>query len=245
MSEVAKFFTEVAARIERLEGASDLHAASREWLRLATEYGYAHNFTWLGRPIIQVPQDVMAMQEILWRVKPAAVVETGVAHGGSLVFHASMLELAGGDGLVVGVDIDVRAHNRREIEAHPLSRRIRLVEGSSIDPRVVAEVYALVGDRRPVVVLLDSMHTHAHVLAELRAYSPLVSPGSYLVVYDTAIDDFPAGAFPDRPWGPGDNPKTAVREFLAEDRRFAVDTGLEAKLSITVAPGGYLRRLED
>lgn len=240
MSEVAKFFAEVATNIEGLKADPDLRALSRMWARAVGPHKYAYNFTWMGRPIIQVPQDVMAMQELIFRVKPDVIVETGIAHGGSLVFYASMLSLLGGDRFVVGVDVDIRAHNRREIEAHPMRPWIKMIEGSSLDPEVIRRVHAAATGRR-VLVALDSNHTHDHVLAELRAYADLVHEGSYLVVFDTLIEDLPASFSSGKPWGPGDNPKTAVRAFLAEQDRFAVDEGIDAKLQISVAPGGYLR----
>jgi cephalosporin hydroxylase len=187
----------------------------------------------------------MAMQELIWQIKPQLIVETGIAHGGSLIFYASMLELLGGKGLVVGIDIDIRAHNRREIEAHPLFKRIRLIEGDSTEPSAVEEVYALAEGKAPILVALDSNHTHAHVLKELQLYSPLVRKESYLVVFDTIIEDFPAGWFHDRPWDKGNNPRTAVAEFLAANPRFQEDRDLESKLLITVAPSGYLRCIAD
>jgi cephalosporin hydroxylase len=240
MSEVARFFAEVASNVEGLKGDPDLRALSRIWARAVGAHKYAYNFTWMGRPIIQVPQDVMAMQELIFRVRPDVIVETGIAHGGSLVFHASMLELLGGDGIVVGVDVDIRAHNRREIEAHAMRKRIRMIQGSSVDPGVVAEVFAMAEGKR-VLVALDSNHTHDHVLAELYAYAPLVHEGSYVVVFDTLIEDLPASFSDGKPWGPGDNPRTATRAFLAEQDRFVVDEDMDAKLQISVAPGGYLR----
>jgi cephalosporin hydroxylase len=241
MSEVAKFLEEVSTNIERLKGASALQQRSREWLKEAGAYRYSYNFTWLGRPIIQVAQDVMAMQELIWRIRPELIVETGVAHGGSLIFYASMLELLGGSGRVLGVDIDIRAHNREAIEQHPMSKRIDLLQGSSIDPALVSAVRDRAQGKGPVLVVLDSNHTHEHVLGELRAYQSLVEAGSYVVVFDTAIEDLPADAFQDRPWGPGNSPRTAVRAFLEESDRFVVDEDIDAKLLISVAPGGYLR----
>jgi len=245
MSEVAKFFAEVSANIARLRADEDLQALSRIWLREITRHKYAYNFTWMGRPIIQFPQDMVAMQEIIWNVRPRRIVETGVAHGGSLVYYASLLELLGGDGLVVGVDIDIRAHNRVEIENHPMARRIRLVQGSSVEADTAEQVRALVDGHGPVLVVLDSNHTHSHVLRELQLYSPFVRRGSYLVVFDTLVEDMPDDLIVNRPWKKGDNPKTAVREFLQANSRFAVDKDLESKLLITVAPGGYLRCIAD
>ncbi|MDB5978057.1 MAG: cephalosporin hydroxylase [Nevskia sp.] len=209
------------------------------------EYRYSYNFTWLGLPIIQYPQDIVAMQEIIWRVQPDLIIETGIAHGGSLILHASMLELIGGEGLVLGIDVDIRAHNRGAIERHPMSKRVRMLEGSSIASDIVKQVLDIASGRKRVLVSLDSNHTHEHVLAELKAYSPLVTKGSYLVVFDTVVDDMPKTFFPDRPWGPGNNPKTAVREFLRATDRFEVDRELEGKLLLTVAPDGYLKCLKD
>jgi cephalosporin hydroxylase len=209
------------------------------------KYKYSYNFSWMDRPIIQFPADVLALHKIIWSVTPDLIIETGIAHGGSLVFCASMLELLGGDGRVVGVDIEIREHNRRALETHPMFGRITLVEGSSTDDAVVDRVRALAADRRRVLVVLDSMHTHDHVLRELEIYAPLVSRDSYLVVFDTIIEDLPPDAFPDRPWGPGDNPRTAVREFLQQTDRFEVDRELEDSLLITSAPQGYLRCVKD
>jgi len=185
------------------------------------------------------------MQELFWRVKPDLIVETGIAHGGSLIFSASMLELIGGSGQVLGIDIDIRPHNRVEIEKHPLSKRISMIQGSSTDPEVVEKVYAFAKDKKEVLVILDSMHTHDHVAKELELYSPLVSSGSYLIVCDTIIEDMPENFFPDRPWGKGDNPKTAVWEFLKKTDRFIIDKEVENKLLITVVPDGYLRCIKD
>lgn len=241
------FDDEVAARLAANATDTPLRASAQAFLAASIAPKYSYNFTWLGRPIIQYPQDVVAMQELLWRAQPQLVIETGVAHGGSLIFSASMLELnaaCGGDATaeVVGIDIDIRAHNRAAIEAHPLARRIRLIEGSSVAPDVVAQLRALAAGRERVLVCLDSNHTHAHVLAELEAYGDLVTPGSWCVVFDTVIEHLDAAAYPDRPWGPGDNPATAVRAWLASRDDFAVDASIDHKTLITVAPGGFLRR---
>lgn len=226
---------------EAMSEAEDIRALSLSWMVQTARYKYTYGFEWLGRPVIQFPQDLMAMQEIIWRTKPDLIVETGIAHGGSLVFYASMLQLLGGDRRVVGIDVEIRPHNRSAIEAHPMASRITMVEGSSTDERTVAEVGRFAEGRSTVLVALDSNHTHDHVLAELRLYSPLVTAGSYLVVFDTIVEDMPEDFFPDRPWSVGNNPKTAVRAFLAETDRFEVDVELERKLLISVAPEGYLR----
>lgn len=245
MSEIAKFFAEVADNIAGLRADQDIQALSRIWLREITRHKYAYNFTWLGRPLIQLPQDMVAIQELVWRVKPDLIIETGVAHGGSLIYSASLLELIGGSGRVLGVDIDIRAHNRAEIEKHPLARRIQLIQGSSVDCEVIRQVREAARGCERVMVLLDSNHTHEHVLQELRGYSPLVTKGSYLVVFDTLIEDMPDDLIKDRPWGKGNNPKTAVWEFLKRNRRFVVDKDVEAKLLLTVAPDGYLQCIAD
>lgn len=242
---VEQFRQEVEENIRRQHEDKDVQALSRIWIREVGRYKYSYNFTWLGRPVIQVPQDMFALQEIIWRTRPQVIVETGIAHGGSLVFHASMLELVGGRGRVIGVDIDIRAHNKKALDEHPLAHRIQLIQGSSIDPAIVQAVRDSVGDPERVLVILDSNHTHDHVLAELRAYSPLVRAGSYVVVYDTLVEDLPAEFSSDRPWGPGNNPKTAVRAFLRTTDRFEVDERIEAQLLITLAPHGYLRCTKD
>lgn len=245
MDEIARFSDEVKASVDRLMADHELQALSRAWLEAVTRHRYTYNFSWLGRPVIQLPQDVLAVQELIWQVRPELVVETGIAHGGSLIHSASILELLGGERLVVGVDVDIRAHNRRQIEAHPLAKRIRLIEGSSTDEAVVGAVTALARERRPVLVILDSDHTHAHVLRELQLYAPLVTRDSYLIVFDTLIEDLPDRLFAGRRWGKGNNPKTAVREFLATADRFEIDTRIPARLLLTCAPDGFLRCTRD
>jgi cephalosporin hydroxylase len=245
MDELKRFSDEVKANVDRLMADGDVQARAQAWLSELTRQRYVYNFTWLGRPIIQLPQDVLAVQEIIWQVRPDLIVETGIAHGGSLVHSASLLELLGGDGLVVGVDVDIRPHNRREIEGHPLGRRIRLIEGSSTDASVAATVRELALGRRAVLVMLDSDHTHAHVLRELELYAPLVTRGSYLIVFDTLIEDLPDELFAGRRWGKGDNPKTAVWQFLKTTDRFEIDARVAGKLLLTCAPDGYLRCVGD
>lgn len=236
-----------AERIEAMSEDHDLREMTWAWVKRATPYEYSYHFSWLGVPVIQFPQDLIALQEIIWRVQPDLVVEAGIARGGSLIFHASMLELVGGDGHVIGVDVDIRPHARVAVEGHRLSHRITMIEGSSTDEAIVAKVFEKAVEarsQRPLVIL-DSNHTNDHVLAELRAYSPLVRSGSYLVVLDTMIEKFPPHLVADRPWGPGNNPLTAVNQFLEESDRFVVDDEIERKLLITVAPGGYLHCIKD
>jgi cephalosporin hydroxylase len=229
---------------------NDLKRFSWAWQLAVAKHDYIHNFSWLGRPIIQLPQDVFAMQELIWSAQPDLIIETGIAQGGSLIFLASMLELnaaCGGpaDAEVLGIDIDIRAHNREAIEAHPMFKRISMIQGSSIAPEVIEQVRARATGKRRILVCLDSNHTHDHVLAELEVYAPLTSVGSYCVVFDTAIEEAPVAMFADRPWGPGNNPKTAVREFLKTTDRFEIDPDIPNKLLITVAPDGYLRRIKE
>jgi len=243
-----EFKNECASEIEVQSKDTELQALSHHWINRAQSLKYSYHFEWLGRPIIQYPQDIVAMQEIIWSVQPDLIIETGIAHGGSLIFSASMLELnaaCGGsqDTEVLGVDIDIRAHNREAIEAHPLFKRISMIQGSSVAPEIIEQVKAKAAGKRRVLVCLDSNHTHDHVLAELEAYAPLTSVGSYCVVFDTIIEDMPAEMFPDRPWGPGNNPKTAVRAYLKHHPEFEINAGIYHKLLITVAPDGYLRRI--
>jgi cephalosporin hydroxylase len=234
-----------AAHIAAMQADAELRALRRRVVQAMVKHRYSYNFTWHGRPIIQFPDDVLAIQEILFRVKPELVVETGIAHGGSVALSASILELIGGKGGVVAVDIDIRKHNREAMERHPLKHRFQLIEGSSIDERIAAKVAAIAKGKSPVLVILDSNHTHDHVLEELEIYSGLVTKGSYLLVLDTIIEDMDEGSFPDRPWGKGNNPKTAVHAFLKRNRRFVIDKEIEDRLLFTVAPDGFLKCIED
>ncbi len=234
--------SEKRARIDGFGSDREMRELARTWRTKALEKKYMNNFSWLGRPMIQLPTDALAMQEIIWAVKPDLVIETGVAHGGSVVMSASMLQLLG-HGSVIGIDIEIRPHNRRAIEAHPMAPRIRLIEGSSVDPAVVGEV-RLAAQGKRAVVFLDSNHTHEHVLAELRAYAPLVCVGGYCVVFDTFVEDMPEDyVWVDRPWGKGNNPKTAVHAWLAEQPGFEIDRSIEDKLLVTSAPDGFLLRV--
>ncbi|MDW5315315.1 cephalosporin hydroxylase family protein [Rhizobium sp. PL01] len=226
----------------------DLTTSAQTFLAASIEPRYSYNFSWLGRPIIQYPQDIVAMQQIIWDTQPDLIIETGIAHGGSLIFSAAMLELnaaCGGnpDASVIGIDIDIREHNRTAIEAHPMFRRISMIEGSSIDPAVVEQVRAAAKDKKSVLVCLDSNHTHDHVLAELEAYADLVTVSNYCVVFDTVIEDLPAGSYPDRPWDKGANPKTAVHHWLKSHPEFTIDKSIDEKILISVAPDGYLKRI--
>lgn len=264
------FEQEMCRRIEANTDNDVLQRSARSLMTESLYARYSYNFSSLGRPIIQYPQDMVAVQELIWAIRPDLIIETGIAHGGSLIMSASMLALLDycdavdtGTTLdpkasrrrVVGLDIEIRPHNRAAIEAHPMMHKITMIEGDSVSPETIVNVNKIASGHENIMVLLDSNHTHDHVLTELEAYAPLVSKGSYCVVFDTIVDDMPAEMFPDRPWGPGNNPKTAVREYLrrlkeegreASDGaslKFEVDAMIENKLLITVAPEGYLRRV--
>ncbi len=243
------FEQEVQERVNANCKSTDLLTSTNAFVKDSIEAKYSYNFSWLGRPVIQYPQDMIAMQELVWSIQPDLIIETGIAHGGSLIFSASMLELnaiCGGsqDAVVLGLDIDIRTHNREAIEAHPMFKRISMIQGSSISPEIVDQVKAKASGKQKILVFLDSNHTHDHVLAELEAYAPLVSVGSYCVIFDTVIEDLPDDMFGDRPWGVGNNPKTAVWEYLKTHPEFEIDKSMQHKLLITVAPDGYLRRIK-
>lgn len=252
------FNKEVIERITDNRRNKLIVETAQKFMRVTTAPKYSYNFSWLDRPIIQYPQDIVAMQELIWTTKPDLIIETGIAHGGSLIFSASMLALLdmsdaimNGTPLnpkesgrkVLGVDIDIRAHNHSAIESHPMASRIHMIQGSSIDPETIKQVKQVASEYKRILVCLDSNHTHEHVLAELDAYAPLTSVNSYCVVFDTIIEDLPKEMFPDRPWGHGNNPKTAVWEYLKSHPEFEIDTSIPHKLLITVAPDGFLKRV--
>ena len=247
-------------QIQKLGENEAIAELTNSWMNAANQLKYSYHYEWQGRPIIQYPQDIVAMQELIWEVKPDLIIETGIAHGGSLVFSASMLALLdvsdaieSGSSLnpgktkrkVLGIDIDIRPHNREAIEAHPMSSRIHMIQGSSIACSVIDQVKDIAKSYESVMVCLDSNHTHDHVLAELKAYAPLTSVSSYCVVFDTIIEDMPTEMFPSRPWSRGNNPKTAVWEYLKNHPEFKVDKDIQHKLLVTVAPDGYLKRIKD
>ena len=249
MNAIEEFERERELRIENYGKNKTLKDSANNFMKESTIPQYSYNFSWMGRPIIQYPQDMIAMQEIIWDVKPDLIIETGIAHGGSLIFSASMLMLleACGEiekGEVLGIDIDIREHNKKAIEAHPMSKKITMFEGSSIDDDMVAKVHEFAKRGKRILIILDSNHTHEHVLAELKAYSNLASIGSYCVVFDTVVEDMPEESFPNRPWGKGNNPKTAVWEFLKENDDFEINKDIENKILITVAPDGYLKKVK-
>ncbi len=269
MSRTLDYVEYVKNNIEGIGEDRDFIGLSNIWIREAIHHNYAQNFSWLGRPIIQVPQDIYAIQEIIWDVRPDLIIETGIAHGGSLILSASMLAIMdysdaveGGGVLdiressrrVLGIDIDIREHNRAALESHPLAHKIDLFEGSSIAPEIIKKVDSVASNYNRILVFLDSNHTHEHVLSELEAYAPLVTKDSYCVVWDTGVEDLPAGFCEDRPWGKGNNPKTAVWEYIRlieEEGRvdkdgvplhFTIDKSIEHKIAITASRDGFLRR---
>lgn len=252
------FTNEVQSRISSYYNNKSLHNASALFMLESTKPKYSYNFSWLGRPIIQYPQDIVAMQELIWEIKPDLIIETGIAHGGSLIFSASMLaQLDLIDAIeknesfnpnissrkVLGIDIDIRAHNNDAILKHPMSSRIEMIEGSSVDLKIIEKVKKIASNYSKVMICLDSNHTHEHVLKELEAYAPITSVGSYCIVFDTIIEELPAGIYLDRSWGPGNSPKSAVYEYLKSHPEFLIDKNISEKLLISVAPDGYLKKI--
>ena len=239
------------------KNSSNIKKLADDFLLESVKSNYSYNFEWLSRPIIQYPQDIVATQEIIWKVKPDLIIETGIAHGGSLVLSASILALLdyadafeSGEVLdpsnpkrkVIGVDIDIRPHNREALDKHPMRNRMELIEGSSIAPEIINKIHEFSKEYNQIMVFLDSNHTHEHVLAEMEAYAPLVSSGSYCVVFDSVIEDLPASVSPNRPWGPGNSPKSALYKYLETSSDFIIDKDIQNKILITVAPDGYLLR---
>ena len=222
-------------------------AASKAWLRAGWDAKHVYSFTWMGRPIIQLPEDMVRLQELIWIEKPDVIVETGVAHGGSLIFYASLFE-AMGKGRVIGVDIEIRPHNRQAIESHPMFRRIELIEGSSIDSKIVDDVGSRVRPGEKVMVILDSNHSREHVLGELRAYSRLVDVGGYIVATDGIMQDLVGAPRSAGNWGLN-NPQQAARDFIAEDGRFVLEEPEwlfnegEVRERVTYWPSCYVRRV--
>ncbi|MDH3326102.1 MAG: cephalosporin hydroxylase family protein [Gammaproteobacteria bacterium] len=253
-----EFVDECQERITEYPG-SDLAKSAHEFMKASTLPKYSYNFRWLDRPIIQYPQDIVAMQEIIWQVKPDLIIETGIAHGGSLIFSASMLAMIdyaeaveNGEILdpksskrkVLGIDIDLREHNRASIEANPFSHMIQTVVGSSVSDNIINEVKSIASSYSNILVCLDSNHTHEHVLKELEAYASLTSVGSYCVVFDSMIEDLPDELFPDRPWCKGNNPKSALKQWIASHPEFVIDKNIDDKLLISVVSEGYLKRVK-
>ena len=246
MNEIEKFNFEKENNIKK---QSEKRTLGIDFINKTVDTQYTYNFSWLGRPIIQYPQDMIAMQELIWKVKPDLIIETGIAHGGSLIFTASMLTLLETcgeieNGLVLGIDIDIREHNKKAIQDHPMSKKITMFEGSSVSDQMIKKVNDFAKKGKRIMVILDSNHTHDHVLAELEAYANLVSKDSYCIIFDTVIEDMPDNSFPNRPWGKGNNPKTAVWKYLKTHSEFEIDESVQNKQLITVAPDGYLKRIK-
>lgn len=258
MDPLTQFERERKERLDGFGADAEFRDLALGWVSASMKRKYIYNFDWLGRPIIQYPEDVMAVQELVWSTRPDVIVETGIAHGGSLILSASLLAMLdycdaaeAGQVLdpakprrrVIGIDIDIREHNKALIMKHPMASRVVMIEGSSTDEAVVAKVRREVGDAKRVLVFLDSMHTHDHVLAELEAYAPMVTTGSYCVVFDTIVEDLSVGYFADRPWDPGNSPKSALREYLKTHPEFEIDADIHNKLMITAVPHGHLKRI--
>ena len=249
MNDEKEFEIEVSTRISKQISNNQLKAHANAFLTESLKSQYIYNFSWLGRPIIQTPQDLIALQEIIFKIKPDLIIDVGVARGGSLIYCASILELVGIYGgnkhsKVLGVEIDLKDHNRQAILASPLSPKIRIIDGSSIDPSVVSLIQAEVSKVKTVLVCLDSLHTHKHVLSELNAYSNFVSVGSYCIVFDTSIEGQNDELFSDRPWKSGNSPGSAVGEFLQHNKDFIVDERIDGQLVITMNKRGYLKRIK-
>ncbi len=242
MDPIKEFKDEKKARIASYANNQELQNASKDFLISSNREQYSYNFTWMGRPIIQYPQDMLAMQELIWEIQPDLIIETGIAHGGSLIFYASIMELIG-KGKVLGIDIDIREHNRKEIEQHPMFKRIEMIQGSSVSEETYAQVKAHAEKAKTIMVCLDSNHTHDHVLKELELYAPFTSVNSYCVVFDTVVELLPDDMFPNRPWSVGDNPMTAMDTYLKDHPEFEIDQQIDNKLLVSVAPRGYLKRL--
>lgn len=260
MTEEKKFLKECKKEINKQGKSNKLRSLSKKWIKESLKFNYTYHFEWLGRPIIQYPQDILGMQQLIWSIKPDLIIETGIARGGSVIFNASILKLiadCGGpkNSKVIAIDIDIRKHNKEAILSHPISKYIEMIEGSSVDIKVFEKVKKRASRAKKVVVFLDSNHSHDHVLKELYMYSQFVNTGSYLVVFDTIIEDLPNNFFPKRAWSKGNNPKTAVIEFLKNIKKnkhldligkaikFRIDNNFDRQLQITVSPGGFLKRI--
>ena len=243
MDKNIEFKKQNGKKILQMQRDKNLKNISKKWFLESYQYEYSYHFSWLGRPIIQYPQDMIAIQEIIWKYKPDFIIETGIAHGGSLILSASVLELIG-KGEVIGIDIDIREHNKKEIKKHPLFKRITMLEGSSISKKIENKIFELTKNKK-VLVFLDSNHTEKHVLKELELYSPLVKKGGYIIVFDTIIDILPEKFVKNRPWNAKNNPKSAVKKFLKDNNRFKIDKKLQEKLLITAAEDGYLKCIKN
>ncbi len=239
-----KFETRNKKFVSSMSKDPNVKKLSEKWLIECHKYEYSYHFKWLGLPIIQYPQDILAMQELIWKVKPDLIIETGIARGGSLLLSASILELIG-HGSVLGIDVDIREFNKTNIKRNHLIKRISMIQGSSIDKKIINKVKKFAKGKKRILIFLDSAHTFEHVLEELKLYSPLVKKGSYIVVFDTLVENFPINWFKkhgtDKSLNKINNPKTSVHEFLKSNKRFKIDKEFQEKLLITAAPNGFLK----
>ena len=237
-----KFEKQNKKHIDTMSKDNEFRKISHRWFLHSVKHEYSYHFKWLGLPIIQYPQDIVAYQEIIWNIKPDLIIETGIARGGSLVLSASMLQLIG-KGQVLGIDINIEKENLKNIKIHFLKKRIKMIQGSSTDENIIKQVKKIAKNKKKIIVVLDSNHTHDHVLKELESYSQFVKKGCYLIVFDTIIEDIPQkiAKMSKRPWGKGNSPRSAVNEFLKKNSRFVIDTKIDDKLQISVAPNGYLK----
>ena len=253
-NKIKKFKKEKKNRIKSYKN-SDLENYAKTFFKESIIDKYSYNFTWMNLPIIQYPQDILKLQEIIWKIKPDLVIETGVAHGGSIILSASLLRMIDYDDFIsgkkniskrksIGIDIDIRKHNLNEIKKNPYFNVIHLLEGSSISTRIKRKVYKIAKNFKKILLLLDSNHTHKHVLKELEFYTPLISKGSYCIVYDTFINDLENSLFKNKHWSKQKNPKTAVIEFLRKNKNFKIDTQINNQLLITSARDGYLKKIK-
>lgn len=238
---------EQGSRTHGLDTPEAFEALSKAWLRAGWDTKYVYSFAWFGRPVIQLPEDMIRIQELIWELKPDVIVETGVAHGGSLVFYATLFK-AMEKGRVIGVELSLRDHNRAAINAHPLANLISIVDGSSTAPDTVAKVRAEIKPGEKVLVILDSNHTRAHVLDELRAYADVVTPGSYIVATDGIMGEV-VGAPRTKPEWIDDNPEQAAKDFVAENSNFIIEEPVwpfnegVVRKRVTYWPGCYVKRL--
>ncbi len=243
--EINNFYKERMQSLRDIQSDNELKQKSIEWMIDADKYKYSYNFSWMGRPIIKYPADMIVQQELIWSLRPDLIIETGIAHGGSIIFSASMMKMMGINGEVIGVDIDIREHNRILIESHPMSDIIKMYQGSSIDINIIKKIQKKANKHKTILVILDSCHSQEHVLNELRLYSQFVTKNSYIILPDTFIEFFPKGYFAkDRPWDKGNNPYTALKIFLNNNDNFKIDKDLSSKACISETIDGYIKKIK-
>ncbi len=246
MNPIKKFFKERSLDIKKMNSDKYFKELTMKWIKKSIKYKYVYNFTWMGRPIIKYPNDMIVMQEIFWEVKPDLVIETGIAHGGSIIYSASLLKMMGIKRFkVIGIDIDIRAHNLKEINRSSMRKYIKMFEGSSVDEKITKKIFTYAKKFKKILVILDSNHTHDHVSRELEIYSKLVSKDSYIILPDTYIGYLPNNTFPNRPWTKNDNPMTALQAFLKKNKKFKIDKYKSSKSMITEAMNGYVKKYKN